>query len=144
METEFKDDWESVLEYWHGSNAACFYERCEAFTKKYPDNAPGWIALANSLWSYAKYSEAYQALLNAKKLIDQDGLIAILNDLGKAVVRASCSRGRDARTTVPISNGIAIVMFIINLAISILQKATIKELRNGIVKQLKKEKILGI
>ncbi len=34
--------------------------------------------------------------------------IAILNDLGKAVVRASCSRGRDARTTVPISNGIAI------------------------------------
>lgn len=59
--------WKRLLRQWQIGPASRL-EAAREFTTDYPDQFGGWIALADALWSLARYSEARKALQRAERL----------------------------------------------------------------------------
>jgi len=53
---------------WNDGNGASHFEVAAQYTKKYPDNVWGWVALADVLVHLANYKAAHRALSRAEKL----------------------------------------------------------------------------
>jgi cytochrome c-type biogenesis protein CcmH/NrfG len=53
---------------WNGGMPACHAEIAIKYTKKYPEDFPGWLALADVFVHWARYEDARNALRKAQKL----------------------------------------------------------------------------
>jgi tetratricopeptide (TPR) repeat protein len=62
--------WKRLLRQWQIGPASRL-EAAREYTTDYPDESGGWIALADALWSLARYSEARGALQRAERLHPQ-------------------------------------------------------------------------
>jgi len=61
--------WARIVRAWHGDTPGCHLELASRYTRKYPDNVAGWVALADVLARFALYEEASQALRRAHRLM---------------------------------------------------------------------------
>jgi tetratricopeptide (TPR) repeat protein len=61
--------WKQLMRAWNGGLPACHSELAIEYTKKYPDNVAGWIALADGFVHFARYEDARKALRKAQKLV---------------------------------------------------------------------------
>jgi tetratricopeptide (TPR) repeat protein len=60
--------WARLMRAWHDGHGASHFEAAAQYTRKYPDNCWGWIALADILVRLAHYEAARRALSRADRL----------------------------------------------------------------------------
>ena len=60
--------WKQLMRAWNGGMPACHAELAIVYTRKYPNDFAGWIALADVLVHFARYEDARKALRKAQKL----------------------------------------------------------------------------
>lgn len=63
-----KELWRELMQAWNDGNEASRFEIACQYTKKYPDNVWGWVALADILVKLARYEAAHRALSHAQKI----------------------------------------------------------------------------
>ncbi len=67
--TAEKKLWAELMRAWNAGHGASHFEVARRFTRKYPENFYGWIALADILVHLAHYEGAHRALSRADGLI---------------------------------------------------------------------------
>jgi tetratricopeptide (TPR) repeat protein len=60
--------WRKLMQAWNAGQGASHFEVAAKYTRKYPDNFCGWLALADILVHLARYKEAHAALSLADRL----------------------------------------------------------------------------
>jgi tetratricopeptide (TPR) repeat protein len=82
MEDERKKMWNDLMDVWDNVNVSCHLYFAKLYTDKFPNEAAGWIALADVLSGMARYSEARDALRRAKFLSPKERYYFVFHQFG--------------------------------------------------------------